>query len=252
MQRGRPAVLVTGGSRGIGAATARLAAHRGCDVAIVYKSDSAAAERTVSACREAGARAIAYQGDMAMEGDVRRVFDDAVRDLGCLTGVVNNAGITGRSGRLDATSAEIIRACIDLNVMGALLVAREASRRMAKRHGGGGGAIVNISSVAASLGSPGEYVWYAASKGAIDSLTIGLSKELAEDGIRVNAVTPGMVDTDIHALSTGDAARLHRLRPLIPMQRIGTADEIAEAVLFLLSEEASYITGANLRVSGGR
>jgi NAD(P)-dependent dehydrogenase (short-subunit alcohol dehydrogenase family) len=172
--------------------------------------------------------------------------------LGPLRGVVNNAGITGRSSRLDAASAETIRACIDLNVTGALLVAREASRRMARRHGGDGGVIVNISSVAANLGSPHEYVWYAASKGAIDTLTIGLSKELAGDGIRVNAVSPGLVDTEIHALSTGDAARVDRLRPLIPMERVGAPDEIAEAVLFLLSDQASYITGANLRVSGGR
>jgi NAD(P)-dependent dehydrogenase (short-subunit alcohol dehydrogenase family) len=252
MNSERPSILVTGGSRGIGAAVARLAARRGCDVAIVYKSDSAAAERTASACREAGASAYAYQGDMAKEADVVQVFDRSLGDLGRLTGVVNNAGITGRSSRLDAASADTIRTCIDLNVTGAIFVAREASRRMATRHGGKGGAIVNISSVAASLGSPHEYVWYAAAKGAIDSLTIGLSKELAEDSIRVNAVSPGMVDTEIHALSTGDAARIDRFRPLIPMQRIGSADEIAEAVLFLLSDQASYITGANLRVSGGR
>jgi NAD(P)-dependent dehydrogenase (short-subunit alcohol dehydrogenase family) len=252
MNSERPAILVTGGSRGIGSAIAHLAARRGCDVAIVYRSDSAAAESTVSACRKAGASAFAYRGDMAEEVDVLRVFDEAVRDLGRLTGVVNNAGITGRSSRLDAASAATIRSCIDLNVTGAIIVAREAARRMAKRHGGKGGTIVNISSVAASLGSPHEYVWYAAAKGAIDSFTIGLSKELAEDGIRVNAVSPGLIDTEIHALSTGDAARIERLRPLIPMQRTGSADEIAEAVLFLLSDQASYITGANLRVSGGR
>jgi NAD(P)-dependent dehydrogenase (short-subunit alcohol dehydrogenase family) len=252
MTSGKPGILITGGSRGIGAAVAQLAARHGYDVAIAYKSDEEAADRTVAACREAGARAFAFQGDMAVERDIIRVFDDAVESLDRLSGVVNNAGITGRSGRLDAASADTIRSCIDLNVTGAILVAREASRRMAKRYGGGGGAIVNISSVAATLGSPGEYVWYAASKGAIDSLTVGLSKELAGDGIRVNAVSPGLIETEIHALSTGDAARVERLRPLIPMERVGLPEEIAEAVLFLLSEQASYITGANLRVSGGR
>jgi len=165
---------------------------------------------------------------------------------------VNNAGITGRSSRLEAASAETIRACIDLNVTGALLVAREAARRLSKRHGGVGGVIINISSAAATLGSPNEYVWYAASKGAVDAMTIGLSKELASDGIRVNAVSPGLVETEIHALSTGDAARMERLRPMIPLERVGSAEEVAAAVLFLMSDEASYITGANLRVSGGR
>jgi NAD(P)-dependent dehydrogenase (short-subunit alcohol dehydrogenase family) len=188
---------------------------------------------------------------VAVEAEVLRVFDEAAT-LGPLTHVVNNAGVTGRASRLEAASAETIRACIDLNVTGALLVAREAARRLSRRHSGRGGAIVNISSVAANLGSPGEYVWYAASKGAIDALTIGHSKELAGDGVRVNAVSPGLIETEIHALSTGDPARAERLKPLIPLERAGTADEVARAVLFLLSDEASYITGANLRVSGGR
>ena len=251
MSSSKPIVLVTGGSRGIGAAIALLAAARGYDVAVNFASDSAAAETVVAQCREAGANALACQGDMSVEADVLRVFDQAAT-LGLLTHVVNNAGITGRSSRLEAASLETIRTCVDVNVTGAILVAREAARRLSTRNGGPGGALVNISSVAAGLGSPEEYVWYAASKGAIDSLTIGLSKELARDGIRVNAVSPGMVDTDIHALSTGDPGRVERITPLIPLQRVGRANEIANAVLFLLSEEASYITGANLKVSGGR
>ncbi len=247
----KPIVLVTGGSRGIGAAISRLAAQRGYDVAVNYQSDRAAAERVVEECRGAGAKALATQGNMAVEADVLRVFDEAAA-LGPLTHVVSNAGITGQSSRLEAASLETIRACIDVNVTGAILVAREAARRLPKRNGGPGGAIVNIASVAATLGSPGEYVWYAASKGAIEPLTIGLAKELATDGVRVNAVSPGMVDTEIHALSTGDPGRVERIAPHIPLQRVGQADEIAHAVLFLLSEEASYITGATLRVSGGR
>ncbi len=246
-----PIVLVTGGTRGIGAAVARLAAARGYGVAVNYRSDREAAERVVAGCREAGAEALACQGDMAVETDVLRVFDEAAA-LGPLAHVVNNAGVTGRSGRLEAASLEKIRACIDVNVTGAILVAREAARRLSTRNGGAGGTIVNISSVAAGLGSPGEYVWYAASKGAIDTLTIGLAKELAGDGVRVNAVSPGMVDTEIHALSTGDPGRVERITPLIPLARVGRAEEIAAAVLFLMSEEASYVTGANLRVSGGR
>ena len=248
----RPVVLITGGSRGIGAAVARLAAHRGYDVALVYKSDRDAAERTAAACRDAGASALPCQGDMARPDDVARVFEEATGTFGRLDAVVNNAGMTGQSSRLDAASPETIQTCIDINVTGALLVAREAARRMARRHGGAGGTIVNISSVAATLGSPHEYVWYAASKGAIDAMTIGLSKELAGDGIRVNAVSPGLIDTEIHALSTGDAARVERLTPMIPMERVGSAEEVAAAVLFLMSDEASYMTGANLRVSGGR
>jgi NAD(P)-dependent dehydrogenase (short-subunit alcohol dehydrogenase family) len=251
MPEERPAVLITGGSRGIGAATARLAAARGFDVAIVYRSDEAAAEGVVAACREAGARALACRADMAIEADILRAFDEAA-SLGPLRGVVNNAGMTGRSGRLDATPAETIRACVDLNVTGAILVAREAARRMSTRTGGSGGSLVNISSVAAGLGSPGEYVWYAASKGAIDALTIGLSKELAPDGIRVNTVSPGLIATELHARSTEDPGRVERIAPLIPLARVGEAEEVAEAVLFLLSDAASYVTGANLKVSGGR
>jgi NAD(P)-dependent dehydrogenase (short-subunit alcohol dehydrogenase family) len=252
MARGRSAVLITGGSRGIGSAVAQLAARRGYDVAVNYRSEREAVERVVASCREAGANALACQGDMAVESDVLRVFEEATSSLGRLSHVVNNAGITGRSSRLEAASADTIRTCIDLNVTGALLVAREASRRLSKRQGGVGGTIVNISSAAATLGSPNEYVWYAASKAAVDAMTIGLSKELAGDGIRVNAVSPGFIETEIHALSTGDAARMERLKPMIPLERAGSAEEVATAVLFLMSDEASYITGTNLRVSGGR
>ncbi|MDB5557797.1 MAG: Sugar dehydrogenase [Enterovirga sp.] len=249
---GRPVVLVTGGSRGIGAAVAQRAAARGYDVAITYRSERADAERVVAACRAAGAEACAIAGELAREADIVGFFDEAARQLGPIRHVVNNAGITGRSSRLDAADPAVIRACIDVNVTGAILVAREAARRLSTRNGGPGGSIVNISSVAAGLGSPGEYVWYAASKGAIDSLTIGLAKELATEGVRVNAVSPGMVQTDIHDRSTGDPDRVERIRPHIPMQRIGEPHEIAEAVLFLMSDGASYTTGANIRVTGGR
>lgn len=252
MQSRRPVVLITGGSRGIGASVAQLAAARGYDVAITYRSEAEAAGKVVAACRASGAEALACQGDVAVEADVLRMFDEVEAELGRISHVVNNAGITGKSGRLENTSTETLQTCIDVNVMGAIFVAREAARRLSRGRGGEGGSIVNISSVAASLGSPNEYVWYAASKGAVDSLTIGLSKELAAEGIRVNAVSPGMTKTDIHERSTQDAGRLERLRPFIPMNRIGEPEEIAEAVLFLMSDAASYITGANIPVSGGR
>lgn len=231
---------------------AQIAAARGYDVAINFLSDQAAAGQVVEACRASGAAAVAVRGNVTDENDVTRTFDEAEAALGRISHVVNNAGITGRSGRLEATSAETIRSCIDINVLGALWVAREAAKRLSIRQGGTGGSIVNISSVAARLGSAGEYVWYAASKGAIDSLTIGLSQELAADGVRVNAVSPGITRTDIHERSTGDAGRMERFRSKIPLNRIGEPEEIAEAVLFLMSEAASYITGANIPVSGGR
>ena len=242
----RPVLLVTGGSRGIGAAIARLAARRGYDVGVNYRVAREEADRVVAECRAAGAQALAIPGDMGVEADIVAAFE-AAASLGPVRHVVNNAGITGPSSRLAEASAETIRTCIDVNVTGAILVAREAARRLTR-----GGSLVNISSVAAGLGSPGEYVWYAASKGAIDALTIGLSKELAGEGIRVNAVSPGLIETEIHALSTGEPGRVERIAPMIPMGRAGQADEIAEAVLFLISEGASYITGANLKVSGGR
>ena len=247
-----PILLVTGGGRGIGAAVARKAALAGWDVAITYVADEAAADRVVADIQAAGRRGLAVRADTASEEDLRAAFEAVDGRLGRISGFVNNAGVTGQSSRLDSARAEVIRRCIDVNVTGAILAAREAVRRLSTRHGGAGGAIVNISSVAASLGSPGEYVWYAASKGAIDALTIGLAKELALEGVRVNAVSPGMVETDIHEKSTGDAARVERIRPMIPMQRIGRPEEIADAVLYLLSDAASYVTGANLAVSGGR
>ncbi|KFG68800.1 glucose 1-dehydrogenase [Microvirga sp. BSC39] len=248
----RPVVLVTGGSRGIGAAVARLAAERGYDVAITFRSEREAAEQVLAACHNAGAKAVACQGDVSVEADVVRLFEETEAALGPISHVVNNAGITGKSSKLAQSSAETIRACIDINVLGALWVAREAARRLPTSPDDGARTIVNISSVAASLGSPNEYVWYAASKGAIDSLTIGMAKELAPEGIRVNAVSPGMTKTEIHERSTQDAGRLERLRPNIPLGRIGEPEEVAEAVLFLMSDAAAYITGANVPVSGGR
>jgi NAD(P)-dependent dehydrogenase (short-subunit alcohol dehydrogenase family) len=247
-----PILLVTGGSRGIGAAIGRKAAAAGYDVAVNYASDAAAAEAVAADVRAAGRRALVVQGDVSREADVLAIFKAVDEGLGRLTAFANNAGITGRSARLENATEAQIRACMDVNVVGAILCAREAVRRMSTKRGGAGGAIVNISSVAASLGSGGEYVWYAASKGAIDSFTIGLAKEVALEGIRVNAVSPGMVMTDIHEKSTGDFARVERIRPMIPMQRIAEPGEIADAVMYLLSEKASYVTGANLTVSGGR
>jgi NAD(P)-dependent dehydrogenase (short-subunit alcohol dehydrogenase family) len=245
-------VFVTGGSRGIGAAVARKAAQAGFDVAINYVSDAAAAESVAADVRAAGRRALVIKGDVSVEADVVAMFEAVDTGLGPLTALVNNAGITGRTSRLDVAAPDVIRSCIDINVTGAILVAKEAILRMSTRHGGKGGTIVNISSVAATLGSAGDYVWYAASKGAIDSLTVGLAKELATENIRVNAVSPGLIDTEIHDRSSHDAARVERYRPMIPMERIGRAEEIADAVLYFLSDAASYVTGANLRVSGGR
>lgn len=248
----RPVLLVTGGSRGIGAATCVLAAERGYDVAVNYQGNAEAAAEVVARCEAAGAKAVALQGDMASATDIIRVFTEAAAALGPLTAVVNNAGITGRASTLAEAETTVIRACIDLNVTGAILVAREASRALIANAGQPGRAIVNISSSAATLGGPEEYVWYAASKGAIDSLTIGLSKELARHGIRVNGVAPGVTDTEIHALSTGDGPRVARLSALVPLKRPAEAREIAETVLFLLSEASSYTTGVTLRVAGGR
>lgn len=247
----RPVLLITGGSRGIGAATARKAAQAGWDVAINYARDGAAAEAVADAARAAGATARTIQADVSDAGDIALLFDELTAAFGRLDGLVNNAGITGRIAKFMDADAADMRAVIDLNVTGALLVAQAAARRMAISRGGSGGAIVNLSSAAVTLGSPNEFVWYAASKGAIDSMTIGLAKELAREGIRVNAVAPGMIETDIHA-TAGDAGRLQRATPTIPLGRSGTADEVADAIVYLLSNGASYITGETLRVGGGR
>lgn len=245
-------LLITGGSRGIGAATARLASAAGYRVAINYVSDSAAAESLVKELRAKGSKVIAVKGDVSKLEDVIKIYDETEEAFGPVTALVNNAGITGRSSRLDDADPKVITDTIAINVNGAIFAAREAVKRMSTRHGGQGGVIVNISSAAATVGSPGEYVWYAASKGAIESLTIGLAKEVAEEGIRVTCVCPGMVATEIHDRSTGDPARVERIRPNIPMKRIGRPEEIAEAIMFMLSDKASYVTGTTLRVSGGR
>jgi NAD(P)-dependent dehydrogenase (short-subunit alcohol dehydrogenase family) len=244
-------LLVTGASRGIGAAVARMAAVEGYCVAVNYARDITAAEEVAVDIEKAGSRALIVKADVSRTDEIRRLFEEIDQKLGRLTHVVNNAGIVGRSSRLAAADPAMIREVIDLNVTGAILVAREAARRMSTAQGGEGGAIVNLSSAAAALGSPGEFTWYAASKGAIDSFTLGLARELAREGVRVNAVSPGLIETDIHAAG-GDPGRVTRLGPVIPMGRAGTAEEVAETILWLLSDKASYVTGANIRVSGGR
>lgn len=244
-------LLVTGGSRGIGAATARLAAAQGWAVAVNYAANSLAADEVVRHIRSAGGNAITVEADVADEAQVLRMFEKIDAKLGRLTGLVNNAGVVDVTARLDEMSMARWRRMFDINVMGSLLCAREAVRRMATRHGGEGGAIVNVSSAAARLGAPGQYVDYAAAKGAIDAFTIGLAKEVAADGIRVNAVRPGLIETEIHA-SGGLPNRVNDLKHQVPMQRGGTADEVAQAIVWLLSDAASYTTMSLLEVSGGR
>jgi len=243
-------LVVTGGSRGIGAAVARLAGKRGYAVCINYRGNRQAAESVLRGLKDAGAKAIAVQGDVAEERDVIRLFDEAAR-LGPIAGLVNNAGITGAPGPVVDVSAENLRAVMATNIVGSILCAREAIRRMSTSRGGKGGAIVNLSSMAAFLGGPGEWVHYGASKGAIETFTIGLSKEVAREGIRVNAVAPGLIDTEIHA-TAGFPDRVAKLGPSVPMGRGGSAEEVAEAILWLLSDAASYVTGTSIRVSGGR
>lgn len=244
-------LLVTGGSRGIGAATALLAAQRGYAVAVNYQNNADAAEAVVRQIHEAGGRALAVQADVANEAQVLRMFAKVDEALGRLDALVNNAGVVDRAQRIEDMSVARWQRQFATNVIGAFTCAREAVRRMSTRHGGRGGAIVNVSSVAAKLGSANQYVDYAASKAAIDTFTLGLAHEVAGDGIRVNAVRPGVIDTDIHA-SGGQPDRAWRLAPNIPMQRPGTAQEIANAILWLLGDEASYATGAVLDVGGGR
>jgi NAD(P)-dependent dehydrogenase (short-subunit alcohol dehydrogenase family) len=243
-------VLITGGGRGIGAATARLAAQRGYAVCVNYLRNSEAAGTLVREIEAAGGRAAAVAGDVANEADVVRMFGEAAK-LGTLAALVNNAGILERQARLDEMDAKRFERVFATNITGAFLCAREAVRRMSTRHGGKGGAIVNVSSMASRLGSPGEYVDYAASKGAIDALTIGLAKEVAAEGIRVNAVRPGVIYTEIHA-SGGEPGRVDRVKSAVPMQRGGQPEEVAHAILWLLSGEASYSTGTFIDVSGGR
>ena len=241
-------MIVTGGSRGIGAATALLAAQRGYAVAVNYLRNAEAAERIV---RAIGGNAIAVAGDVAAEADVLRLFRTVDEKLGRLTALVNNAGIVDRGMRVESMSAERIQRMLAINVTGSFLCAREAVKRMSTRHGGKGGAIVNVSSIAARLGAPGEYVDYAASKGAIDTFTVGLAKEVGAEGIRVNAVRPGVIRTEIHAAS-GDPGRVERIGATAPLGRPGESDEIARTIVWLASDEAAYVSGALLDVSGGR
>lgn len=244
-------LIVTGGSRGIGAAVCRLAASAGWDVAVNYAGNEAAAEKTASAVRAAGRKAIAVQGDMAKEADILRLFETTERELGPVSGLVCSAGITGTITRVADMTTEAMRAVIDLNVVGLMIANREAVRRMSTKRGGSGGGIVNLSSIAPRIGSPSEFVHYAASKGAVDAWTLGLGREVAGEGIRVNAVAPGMIDTDIHA-TAGAPDRAQRLGKTVPIGRAGTAEEVAEAVVWLLSDAARYCIGTVLNVNGGR
>lgn len=246
-----PVVLVTGGSRGIGAAVCRLAAHRGWRVAVNYASDRKAADAVVASIVEDGGEAVAIEGDVGKAADIAAMFAAVDGHFGRLDGLVNNAGIVDYPQRVDEMSAERIERMLRVNVTGSMLCAAEAIRRMSSRHGGRGGAIVNVSSMAAILGAATQYVDYAASKAAIDTFTVGLSREVAAEGIRVNAVRPGIIETDLHA-SGGLPDRAREMAPSVPMQRAGTAEEVADAILYLLSPSASYITGAILNVSGGR
>lgn len=244
-------LIVTGGSRGIGAATACLAAEQGYAVCVNYLRNQKAADDVVSSIQHMGGRAIAIAADVASENDVIRLFETVDQQLGTVTALVNNAGILEQQIRVDQIDAARLNRIFAANITGSFLCAREAIRRMSTKRGGNGGAIVNVSSVAARLGSPGEYVDYAASKGAIDTMTIGLAKEVADEGIRVNAVRPGFIYTDIHA-SGGEPNRVERVKEFVPMKRGGQAIEVAQAILWLLSAEASYTTGAFIDIAGGK
>ncbi|MDO8388418.1 MAG: SDR family oxidoreductase [Polaromonas sp.] len=244
-------VLITGGSRGIGAATALLAARQGFSVAVNYSTHALAADAVVRQIRDIGGQAMAVQADVAIEAQVLAMFEKIDAWLGPLSALVNNAGVVDQSTRVDAITLKRLQRMFEINVFGPFLCAREAVRRMSTRHGGAGGSIVNVSSAAARLGSPGQYVDYAAAKGAIDTFTIGLAKEVAAEGIRVNAVRPGLIETEFHA-SGGLPGRAWDLATQVPMQRPGSAKEVAEAIVWLLGDNASYVTGTLLDVTGGR
>jgi NAD(P)-dependent dehydrogenase (short-subunit alcohol dehydrogenase family) len=242
--------VVTGGSRGIGRAAALGAAKRGYKVVVGYASNESAAQEVVSLIEAGNGKAIAVKCDVGIEADIVNLFK-AADELGKLGALVNNAGVVDKTARVDEMSAERLARMMNINIVGSILCAREAVKRMSTKHGGSGGVIVNLSSVAATLGSPGLYVDYAASKGAIDTFTVGLAREVSGEGIRVNAIRPGLIDTDIHA-SGGEPGRAQKLAHTVPMKRVGTADEVANAVVWLMSDEASYVTGTIFDVSGGR
>jgi NAD(P)-dependent dehydrogenase (short-subunit alcohol dehydrogenase family) len=243
----RPVLLIAGGSRGIGASTARLAGERGYDVAVNYKGNAKAAAALVADVKKSGSKAVALQGNMSVEADIVRAFDETARALGPITHFVHSAGIIGKMSRLVDAPSDVLREVIDVNLYGGMLCAREAARRLSTARGGPGGAIVLISSIAAATSGAGEYIFYAAAKAGIDALVVGLAREMAKEGVRVNAVRPGPTDTEIH-----EPGRLARVTPMLPMGRPGEPTEIAEAILFLLSDAASYISGSVLNVSGGR